>query len=160
VWLFCAIYFLLNVGGYGCEMWLPQIIRSFSTLSEFQVGLLNGIPYVVATIVMVLNGRHSDRSGERRWHVAAFALAGGLGFIASAHTSDLTLSLAALALAFSGVKAMVGPFWALSTASLGGTAAAAGIAWINSVGNLGGFAGPAIVGYIKTATGSYAGARI
>jgi MFS transporter, ACS family, tartrate transporter len=158
VWLLCAIYFLLNVGGYGCEMWLPQIIRSFSNLPEFQVGLLNGIPYIVATILMVLNGRHSDKTGERRWHVAVSALAGAVGFIASAYTPNVALSLAALALAFAGVKSMVGPFWALSTASLGGAAAAAGIAWINSVGNLGGFVGPTLVGYIKQATGSYAGA--
>jgi ACS family tartrate transporter-like MFS transporter len=137
-------------------MWLPQIIRSFSDLSEFRVGLLNGIPYIVATVLMVLNGRHSDRTGERRWHVAVAALAGAVGFIASAQTSNMALSLAALALAFAGVKSMVGPFWALSTASLGGTAAAAGIAWINSVGNLGGFVGPTVVGYIRTATGSYA----
>jgi D-galactonate transporter len=158
VWLLCAIYFLLNVGGYGCEMWLPQIIRSFSRLTEFQVGLLNGIPYIVATVLMVLNGRHSDRTGERRWHVAGSALAGAIGFIASAYAPNMALSLAALALAFSGVKSMVGPFWALGTASLGGTAAAAGIAWINSVGNLGGFVGPTVVGYIKQATGDYAGA--
>lgn len=160
VWLLCAIYFLLNVGGYGCEMWLPQIIRSFSNLTEFRVGLLNGIPYIVATIFMVLNGRHSDRSGERRWHVAASALAGAIGFVASAYTSNIGLSLAALAIAFAGVKGMVGPFWALSTACLSGTAAAAGIAWINSVGNLGGFVGPTVVGYVKKATGSYAGAVI
>jgi MFS transporter, ACS family, tartrate transporter len=158
MWILCAIYFLLNVGGYGCEMWLPQIIRSFSNLSEFRVGLLNGIPYIVATILMVLNGRHSDRTGERRWHIAGSALAGGIGFIASAYAPNVGLSLAALAIAFAGVKSMVGPFWALSTASLGGTAAAAGIAWINSVGNLGGFAGPTVVGYIKQATGNYAGA--
>ncbi len=158
VWLLCGIYFLLNVGGYGFEMWLPQIIKSFSDLSEFRIGLLNGIPYIVATVLMVLNGRHSDLQDERRWHIAVAALAGALGFIASAHTSNMVLSLAALALAFAGVKSMVGPFWALSTASLGGTAAAAGIAWINSVGNLGGFVGPTVVGYIKTATGSYAGA--
>ncbi len=157
LWLLCAIYFLLNVGGYGFEMWLPQIIRSFSNLTEFRIGLLNGIPYIVTTIFMVLNGRHSDRTGERRWHVAVSALFGALGFIASAHTSNVVLSLAALSLAFAGVKGMVGPFWAIGTASLSGTAAAAGIAWINSVGNLGGFVGPTIVGYIKQATGSYAG---
>jgi len=158
VWLFCSIYFLLNVGGYGCEMWLPQIIRSFSNLPEFQIGLLNGIPYLAATILMVLNGRHSDRSGERRWHIAGSALAGACGFVASAFAPNVGLSLAALALAFAGVKGMLGPFWALSTACLSGTAAAAGIAWINSVGNLGGFVGPTIVGYVKQATGSYAGA--
>lgn len=158
VWLLCGIYFLLNMGGYGFEMWLPQIIRNLSDLSEFKIGLLNGIPYVVATVLMVLNGRHSDRTGERRWHLAVSALVGALGFIACAHTSNIALSLVALALAFAGVKAMVGPFWALSTASLSGTAAAAGIAWINSVGNLGGFAGPTVVGYMRKATGSYAGA--
>jgi len=160
VYLLCAIYFLLNVGGYGCEMWLPQIIRSFSNLSEFRIGLLNGIPYIVATIFMVLNGRHSDLNGERRWHVAVSALAGAIGFVASAYAPNVALSLAALAVAYAGVKGMVGPFWALSTTCLSGTAAAAGIAWINSVGNLGGFVGPTVVGYIKKATGSYAGAVI
>jgi MFS transporter, ACS family, tartrate transporter len=160
VWLLCAIYFLLNVGGYGFEMWLPQIIRNLSDLTEFEIGLLNGIPYLFATILMVLNGRHSDRTGERRWHIAVSALAGAVGFIACAYAPNIAFSLAALALAFAGVKSMVGPFWAMSAASLSGPAAAAGIAWINSVGNLGGFAGPKIVGYIRQTTGSYAGAVI
>ena len=158
VWLLCAVYFLLNVGGYGCEMWLPQILRSFPHLTEFRIGLLNGVPYLVATVFMVWNGRHSDRKGERRWHVAASACAGAMGFVASAYAPNVALSLAALAVAFAGVKGMVGPFWALATASLSGRAAAAGIAWINSLGNLGGFVGPTVVGYIKKATGSYAGA--
>jgi hypothetical protein len=67
-------------------MWLPQIIRGFSNVSGFQLGLLNGIPYIVATIFMVLNRRPSDRSGERRWHIAVSAFAGALGFILSAYT--------------------------------------------------------------------------
>ena len=157
VWLLCAIYFLLNVGSYGFEMWQPQIIRSLSKMTEFRIGLLNGIPYFVATIFMVLNGRHSDRTGERRWHVAVSALAGAIGFITSAYATNIVI-LAGLAIAFAGVKGMVGPFWALSTASLSGAAAAGGIAWINSVGNLGGFIGPTIVGYIRKATGNYSGA--
>ena len=155
VWLLCAIYFLLNVGSYGFEMWQPQIIRSLSNMTEFRIGLLNGIPYFVATIFMVMNGRHSDRTGERRWHVAVSALAGAIGFITSAYATNIVVSLAGLAIAFAGVKGMVGPFWALSTASLSGAAAAGGIAWINSVGNLGGFIGPTIVGYIRNATGNY-----
>jgi ACS family tartrate transporter-like MFS transporter len=158
VWLLCAIYFLLNVGSYGFEMWLPQIIRGFSAMSEFHIGLLNAIPYLVATVCMVLAGRHSDRTGERRWHVAVAAFASAIGFGISAMTGNLVLSLAALALAFSGIKSVLGPFWALSTAFLSGTAAAGGIAWINSVGNLGGFVGPTIVGYTRKATGSYAAA--
>ena len=156
VWLLCVIYFLLNVGAYGFEMWLPQIIRGFSGFSEFKIGLLNSIPYLAATICMVLVGRHSDRTGERRWHVAASAFAAAVGFAVSALSHNLFVSLAALALAFSGVKSMLGPFWAQSTAFLSGTAAAGGIAWINSVGNLGGFAGPTVVGQVRKATGSYA----
>jgi ACS family tartrate transporter-like MFS transporter len=158
VWLLCAIYFLLNVATYGFEMWLPQIIRGFSAISDFRIGLLNALPYLAATICMVLAGRHSDRTGERRWHIACVAIASATGFVLSALTGNLVLSLAALALAFSGIKSVLGPFWALATAFLSGTAAAGGIAWINSVGNLGGFFGPTLVGYIRKATGSYAAA--
>ncbi len=158
VWLLCAIYFLLNVGTYGFEMWLPQIIKGFSAMSEFQIGLLNAIPYLAATICMVLVGRHSDRTGERRWHLAGAAFVAALGFVLSAFAGNLVLSLSMLALAFSGIKSVLGPFWAISTALLTGTAAAGGIAWINSVGNLGGFVGPTLVGYIRRVTGSYTSA--
>ncbi len=158
IWLLCAIYFLMNVAIYGFEMWLPQIIQGLSAMSEFQIGLLNAIPYLAATICMVLVGRHSDRTGERRWHIACVALAAAVGFGVSALTGNLLLSLAGLALAFSGAKSVLGPFWAQSTSYLSGTAAAGGIAWINSVGNLGGFAGPTLIGHIKRVTGGYAGA--
>jgi len=40
---------------------------------------------------------------------------------------------------------------------LSGSAAAAGIATINSIGNLGGFVGPSVIGWVKDATGSFAG---
>jgi MFS transporter, ACS family, tartrate transporter len=158
IWLLCILYLLLNVAGYGFEMWLPQILKGFSDLSTVQIGFFNAIPYLAATFAMVLAGRHSDKTGERRWHVAAGAFAAAVGFSLSAVAGNLLVALAALVLAFSGLKAMMGPFWAFSTAALSGTATAGGIAWINSVGNLGGFLGPAIVGKVRTATGSYSGA--
>jgi ACS family tartrate transporter-like MFS transporter len=160
IWMLCLLYLLLNIAGYGFEMWLPQIIKGFSSLSDAQIGFVNAIPYLAATVSMVLAGRHSDRTGERRWHVAAGAFAAAAGFAASAMGGNLVLALAALVLAFAGLKAMLGPFWAFSTTVLSGTAAAGGIAWINSVGNLGGFIGPAIVGQVRTATGSYSGALL
>jgi len=58
------------------------------------------------------------------------------------------------AIGFYGSK---GPFWSIPPMFLTGTAAAASIAWINSLGNLGGFFGPSIVGWVRDATGSYAG---
>jgi ACS family tartrate transporter-like MFS transporter len=154
VWLLCLIYFLLNVGGYGYELWLPSIIKGFSGQSNAVVGFINAIPYLAAAVVMLLVGRHSDRTGERRGHVAVPAMLSAVGFGLSAYLHNPYLAMAALTLAFVGLKSTLGPFWALGTAFLSGTAAAGGIALINSVGNLGGSAGPSLVGVIKDRTGS------
>jgi D-galactonate transporter len=154
VWLLCAIYFLLNIGAYGYELWLPSIIKAFSGRSDAVVGWINAVPYMIAAISMLIVGRHSDRTGERRGHVAVAAIASAVGFALSAYFKNPYLALASLALAFAGLKSTLGPFWALTTAFLSGTAAAGGIALINSVGNLGGFFGPYVVGIIKDRTGS------
>lgn len=154
VWLLCLVYFLINVGGYGYEMWLPSIIKSFSGKSDAVVGFINAIPYLAAGVVMLVVGRHSDKTGERRGHVSAAAITAAVGFALSAYFNNPGLAMAALTLAFVGIKSTLGPFWALGTACLTGTAAAGGIALINSVGNLGGFFGPYIVGIILDRTQS------
>ncbi len=155
VWLLCLLYFLLNVGGYGYEMWLPTIVKEFSGTSDATVGLLNAVPYLAAAVAMLLVGRYSDRTGHRRWPVALGAMASAVGFALSGWLLNPYLAMAALVLAFVGLKSTLGPFWALGTASLSGTAAAGGIALINSVGNLGGFVGPYAVGVISDQTGSH-----
>jgi len=156
IWLLCLIYFLLNVGGYGFEMWLPSIIRGFSEMNFAKVGWINAIPYFVAMIAMLVTGSHSDRTGERRWHVAVAAATSAIGFALSAYLKNPWLAMTALTLAFVGLKSTMGPFWALGTTFLSGTAAAGGIALINSVGNLGGFVGPMLVGIITDRTGNIA----
>lgn len=154
VWLFCLLYFLMNVGGYGFELWAPTIIKTISGGSDTMVGWINAIPYLIAGVAMIFVGRHSDRTGERRWPVAIAAITSAVGFGLSAYFTNPYLALAALALAFAGIKSTIAPFWALTTAFLVGPAAAGGIALINSVGNLGGYAGPHLVGVIKDKTGS------
>ena len=154
VWVLCLLYFLMNIGSYGYELWLPSIIKSFSGKSDAIVGWINAVPYVIAAIVMLLVGRYSDRTGERRGVVAAAAISSAVGFGLSAYFTNPYLALASLALAFAGIKSTIGPFWALTTSFLTGPAAAGGIALINSVGNLGGFAGPYVVGMTKDRTGS------
>lgn len=154
VWLLCLLYFLLNVGGYGYELWLPTILKEFSGISDAGVGFLNAVPYLAAAVAMVVMGRYSDRTGHRRWPVALGAITSAVGFALSGWMHSPALAIAALILAFVGLKSTLGPFWALGTAFLSGTAAAGGIALINSVGNLGGFAGPYLVGVIKDLTGS------
>ena len=160
IWLLCLIYFLRNVGTYGYEMWLPSIVKGVTGKSDLMVGVINGLPYFVAGIVMYLVGRHSDKTGERRGHMAAGAIGATIGFVVAAMAENAFLAIAGLCLAFAGSKASLPPFWALSTQFLKGTAAAGGIALINSVGNLGGFFGPPLVGAIKDKTGSNFGGLV
>jgi ACS family tartrate transporter-like MFS transporter len=152
------VYFCLILGFYGVSFWLPQIVQAAGTLSSRAVVLVSAIPYVVAAVGMVIIGAHSDRTGERRWHVAGSALVGASGFALTALApATVATSLAALSLAAAGIWGALGPFWTMPAAFLRGTAAAGGIAIVNSVGNLGGFVGPFFVGYVRDATGSFAG---
>jgi MFS transporter, ACS family, tartrate transporter len=156
VWLLCLIYFMLNIGNYGYEMWGPSIIKGFSKSSDdAMIGWLNAIPYIVTMFVMLIVGWHSDRTGERRWHVAIASFSSAIGFVLTARfTGTPSVALIAMILALLGIKCVIGPFWALTTTFLSGTAAAGGIAIINSTGNLGGFVGSYLVGNIKDRTGS------
>jgi MFS transporter, ACS family, tartrate transporter len=160
VWLLCLIYFLRNVASYGCEMWLPTMVKGLSGKGDVLVGVINSIPYIGAGIIMYLGGRHSDQTGERRGHVAAGALLAMVGFALAATASNPYTAVAGLTLAFAGSKSTLPPFWALTTTFLRGTAAAGGIALINSVGNLGGFVGPTIMGVMKDKTGNDSGGLI
>ncbi|MBB3222135.1 MFS transporter [Pseudoduganella umbonata] len=157
VWLLALVYFLFVMGLYGVSFWLPQLLKNSGVQDVFHIGLLTAIPYGVAAVVMVLAARHSDRSGERRWHAAIAGFAGAAGLVAATvWAGDTVLALAALSVATAGILTTFPIFWSLPTALLGGTAAAAGIALINSVGNLAGFASPYLVGAIRDATGSTA----
>ena len=154
VWIFCLLYLLLNIGGYGYEMWLPSIVKGFSGMSDRVVGFINAIPYFAAGVGMILVARYSDQTGNRKGVVAISALMSAVGFALSAYFKNPFLAMGALTLAFIGLKCTVAPLWAMATAILSSAAAAAGIALINSVGNLGGFIGPFLVGVIKDKTGS------
>jgi D-galactonate transporter len=157
VWLLALVYFLCVMGLYGVSFWLPQLIKNSGVTDVFDIGLLTAIPYGVAAVAMVLAARHSDRTGERRWHTAAAALAGALGLVvATLYSGNTVIALAALSVATAGILSTFPIFWSLPTAMLGGAAAAAGIAMINSVGNLAGFVSPYLVGAIRDATHSTA----
>jgi ACS family tartrate transporter-like MFS transporter len=157
IWMLAFIYFGLNTCSYGISLWLPTLIHSWSTAGSFSIGVISAIPYLAAAVVMVLVGQHSDRTGERRWHVAIMAFAGATALFVAAYAGSLVVSVAAISVAMLSVSSMVGPFWALPTKFLQGNAAAAGIALINSIGNMGGFFGPAVIGSVRTSTGSFRG---
>jgi MFS-type transporter involved in bile tolerance (Atg22 family) len=119
--------------------------------------MLSTVPFLTAAAVMVIVGRHSDATQERRWHLALSAFAGALALAASAAAGRPWLSLLTISIAAAGVSSAAGPFWTIPASFLEGTAAAGGIALINSTGNLAGFVGPSIVGLVRQRTGTFAG---
>jgi len=151
------VYFIIPVVLYGVGFWLPQMIKSASAASSnFTVGLMTAIPYACAVLSMVMVGRHSDRTGERRWHVGGAAVATAVGVALAPLGFSVWWTVGTLSIAMSGVGSMLGPFWALTTATMRGTGAAAAIALVNSIGNAGGFVGPFLLGAINDRTHSFA----
>jgi MFS family permease len=110
----------------------------------------------LGAVGMVLWSRHSDRTRERVWHVAAPSILGAVGFILSTYFTSPILGMVSLSIAALGIYAAAPVFWTLSTAFLSGASAAGGIALINSLGNFGGYAGPQLLGFVKDQTQSFA----
>lgn len=155
VGMLSLVYFGLPTCMYGITFWLPTAIRSLSGLPYFAIGLVAVLPYLVTAVAMVLNGTHSDRSDERRWHTALPAFFGASALALAASGVSPWLVIAGMSLGMVGAQSMAGPFWAMATARTSGTAAAASIAVINSLGNLGGFFGPYIIGLVRTSNGEF-----
>jgi MFS family permease len=154
-WLLCLVYFGFVMGNYGLGFWLPQIVKDTLTKDPFQIGLLTAIPWGVAAVAMVVVGHHSDKTGERCWHIALAGIAGAIAFaVSSIPGISGVMGLLALTVATAGIACSYSTFWALPTSILSGAAASAGIAWINSVWNLAGFVSPSLVGAIRDATKS------
>lgn len=152
-----CIYFLLNSGSYGYLFWLPSALEGAKKLSNLLVGILFAIPYIVTAVAMVLNSQHSDRSRERRGHVAAALAWGGVFLLAAILTSQQwpLLSFSFICLAGAGPYAALGPFWAIPTETLPRAVAASAMGMVNAIGNLGGYFGPLLVGYLNQRTGNF-----
>lgn len=155
VLLLSALYILMLMGLYGFTFWAPQLIKNSGVTDPFNVGLLSAIPYAAAGVAMVWVGRHSDRTGERKWHMALCVLLGSVGYVLSGIFAHNTLlSMTALTLAAIGVIACLSVFWTMPPRMMAGAAAAGGIAFINSMGNLGGIISPYMVGKVVSVTHS------
>jgi D-galactonate transporter len=155
VWMLSLAYFGMAGGNYGITFWLPQIIKDTITSDPQAIGWISTIPWVSSIVAMNLWGRHSDLTGERRWHLTLAAAVGAVALAASAIPGiPGPAGIAALTIASSALMCQFAVFWALPTAILAGSAAAAGIAWINSIGNLAGYASPHAVGFIRDQTHS------
>src|SRR4030095_11034063 len=121
----------------GLQLWQPQIIKSYGP-TNMQTGLLNAIPFALASLIMIWWGRRSDRTGERVWHAAAPLVLTAISLASTLLFDSLFSIVVILCLAVIGIYAGKGPVWAVSTEWLSGSTAAAGLAQINAISNLAG----------------------
>jgi ACS family tartrate transporter-like MFS transporter len=159
VWVLAVIFLLEQVGVYTVNLWMPSIFQTFLHASgpegAAHVARIGALPYLAAALCTVLVGWSSDRTGERRFHIAGTFILAAAGFVWASQAHSLTVALMAMTLAAVGFWSMTGPFWALPTRVLGGRAAAGGVAIITMIGSIGGFAGPALTGRLKDLTHNY-----
>ncbi|WP_295479530.1 MFS transporter [uncultured Pseudomonas sp.] len=155
IWVMALIYSGASAAGTTLSVWGPQLLKSFG-LTSMQVGLVNAIPYGLASVLMIVWGRNSDRTGERRWHTACTLLMITAGLMMTLFTSNLALTVVMLSLVLIGAYSMKGPFWALASGWLSSSTAAAGLAAIGAMANLiGGGLMVNVYGAIHDATGSH-----
>jgi D-galactonate transporter len=154
VWLLAFANFSLLAGLYGVTFWLPQIVRDLGVKDLLSVGLITAIPYVAAAVGMLVIGKRSDRTGERKWHMVICMLfsAGGL-VLSGAFGSNPVISLLGLSISTIGTMAGFAVMWAIPSIILSGAAAAAGIALMATIGNSGGYLAPMMMGLVKQSTG-------
>ena len=154
VWKFTFINLTYVVGLYGISFWLPRIIQSFSkVLSTTQVGVVTMIPYLCGAVAMVIIGRNSDQTGERKYHAALGPFLGTIGLIGVLLSHNSILSMVLICVATVGLYSFSGPYWAFTSSMVTAELAVIGIGIINSVGNLGGFVGPYAIGWLNDSTG-------
>jgi ACS family tartrate transporter-like MFS transporter len=153
----CLIFIVTSIAGNSVGFFGPKLVQSRSAgqWSNSSVVFSLMIPAIVGAIAMMIAAVHSDRTGNRRAHVALGYFIAGLGFLACVYAPTAPLVLVALSVNALGERCAAGSYWAVTTDLMGARAAAGGIAFINSVGNLGGFIGPWLMGTLKEHSHSY-----
>jgi len=144
-----ALYFLHNCAAYGCMTFFTDGLKG-KGFSAVQYGFLFAVPYAVTAVIMILNSWHSDKTHERRGHVAAVYFMSGASLILSVlFRQHFWISYALMCLAIPGPFAAMAPFWAIPSETLPRAAMGIVIGLVNAFGNLGGYAGNYLVGWLK-----------
>jgi ACS family tartrate transporter-like MFS transporter len=157
--LLALAYFCILSANWGFTLWLPKIVQHLSGLGSLKVSLISGIPFLIEIPVLLWLAWHSDRTGERRWHVAIPVSIGALAFAVFASSASIganvILAMVLFSIAAAGLHGYRASFWTLPTIFLTDVGAAAAIGVINCFGNLGGFLGPYMLGALSNNSGSY-----
>jgi ACS family tartrate transporter-like MFS transporter len=155
VWMIGAYFFCCLTTSYGYGFSAPAILQAATGWSVAHVGYVVACFGLAGAAAMLLNGAHSDRSGERALHCIVPCMVMAVAYIVASYARLPWLVVAALATSFIAFQSMQGPALSLPTEFLAGRAAAAGIAAMNTITMFSGFVGPAWMGWMKDMTGTY-----
>lgn len=155
VWLSGLLWFCLLSSSYGLIFWLPQVIQSLTGLSPLAIGFVAALPWVGVAIGMYANAAHSDRTGERFWHVALPALLAAFALVAAWQLGAGAIALVALLVMGLGLGGAQGAFWALPTQLLSTAAFGVAVVTINIAGSAGGLVMPHLMGIAREHSGGY-----
>jgi MFS family permease len=154
VWRLVVVYFFIQVGFYGLNLWLPHLVKTTIGSSYLVVGGVTAIPYMFAIAGLWFNARSADRSGRYSVHVLASLALGAVALVLSVTLGQyVALSVILISIAMMGALAYDGPFWASSSQAVPVALAGGAMGLINALGNLGGFAGPYVGGWLQDASG-------
>jgi ACS family tartrate transporter-like MFS transporter len=155
VLVMAAAYFMNNPPAYVFMFWFPTMLKRMADVSDLRLGLLGAVPFAVCFVAMQVNGWHSDRQCERKWHATVPLLIAVCGWIGLALGPQ---SLGAAMLWFTMVAvntASISVFFSMPTELSSKSAAAAAVGIISTMGNISSFLAPYLFAYLKTRTGSF-----
>ncbi len=148
--------FFANIGAFAFVLWLSTSIQKASGFSVIVSTACSALPFGAALLSVILFGRSSDRTGERKLHAAVPLALAALFFVLSTLPGQpLFVVIIWLCLTGGAAYGWTPSFWVLPTLTLTESAAAASIGLINSIGGLGAFVGPSVTGYLLSNHYSY-----
>jgi sugar phosphate permease len=160
VWVLIVFYAFQSMSYYGQSLWLPQILKEISGLSDFEVSLGTAFPYLLGAIATFVVGRLSDVSGHRRLVLSLCMLGTATGSAVSGLGPTALIQYLGFCISTAAMWGLLGVFWAVASDALKGAALAGGLALITGTANLLSFPAPYFIGWVRAHTDGFSGALI
>ena len=155
IWLLGIANLLALGAGYAFILSAPAVLQAAAHLDANAIGALVAVGGLLGALAMLFVAWHSDRRGERHWHVAIpLALAAG-GFLVIGTSTAPWMALGAYLAVTVCLTAVQAVFWSIPSDILHGRSAAVGVAAIVGIGQVGSFIFPWAFGVARDTTGSY-----
>lgn len=155
LWKLAMIYMTVQIATQTSQLWLPTLFKNFThDMPSSVIGYIFIIPAVTSAISMYLFGKHSDKTGERKWHaVIPMLLMAASFFLILLPIGGLPYKIVMLAVYGLGYLSWDGAYWTMPSGFLSPEILAVAMAFINTCSSIGGYIGNQMSGVIDAAIG-------